>query len=70
MNVNTPTKITVPTRNTTNSGVCVGNVPALAGVFFFRASDPAMASVGNGQPIAGHQHHDAQGQIVEGRVAR
>ena len=45
-NVNAPTKITTPTSRTTNNGVCVGNVPAVTGVAFFRASEPAIANVG------------------------
>ena len=57
MNVSTPTKITVPTRNTTNRGVCVGSVPALVGVHFFLRQRPGDGQRGNGQPIAGHQHH-------------
>ena len=36
----------VPATSTTNSGVCVGNVPAPGGVYFFLASEPAIASVG------------------------
>ena len=46
MNASAPTSTTVPATSTTNSGVCVGNVPALGGVYFFLANEPAMASVG------------------------
>ena len=53
-NVNAPTRITTPTRNTTKSGVWVGSVPALTGVAFFRANEPAIAKRGNGQPVAGN----------------
>src|SRR5205807_1801316 len=34
--VKAPTIITVATSNITNKGVCVGSVPALVGVIFFR----------------------------------
>ncbi len=46
MNVNAPTIITTLASKITNSGVCVGNVPAPTGVCFLRASEPAMARVG------------------------
>src|SRR3954447_5389809 len=42
-----PTTITMmPTSNTANNGVPVGNVPADAGTGCLRPSDPAMASTG------------------------
>src|SRR5262249_27150264 len=44
--VSAPTSKIVPTSITTNSGRCVGSVPAPGGVYFFIASDPAIASVG------------------------
>ena len=53
---------------TTNSGVCVGSVPALVGVCFFRTSEPAMAKRRNRQPIAGEQHRDGQRRVVERHV--
>ena len=37
---------TVPTSRPTNSGPCVGNVPLVAGIFFFAARLPAAASSG------------------------
>ena len=46
MKVSAPTSTTTPTSSATNSGVCVGSVPAPAGTIFFRASEPAMASIG------------------------
>ena len=45
-NVSAPTSKIVLTSITTNSGPCVGKVPAPAGVYFFRAKEPAIASVG------------------------
>ena len=57
-----------PISQATNSGVCVGSVPALAGTFFFRASEPAIASAGIGQPVAREEHRDAQRDVVERRV--
>ena len=36
----------VPTRKATNSGVCVGSIPALAGTSFLCARLPASASTG------------------------
>ena len=44
-NVSAPTRSTIPASISTNSGVCVGSVPAETGVSFFLANDPAMASV-------------------------
>ena len=44
--VSAPTRSTTPIRRTTKSGVCVGSVPGPGGTVFFRASDPAIASVG------------------------
>ncbi len=38
--------MTTATSQTTKSGVCVGSVPALEGVIFFRAREPAMARTG------------------------
>ena len=46
MKVSAPTMITTPISMATNSGVCVGSVPGLAGTIFLRASEPAIASVG------------------------
>ena len=40
--------MTVHASSTTNSGVCVGSVPAETGTCFFAASEPAIASM----PIA------------------
>ena len=45
-NVSAPTIKTTITKNMINSGVCVGNVPALAGTIFFLESEPAIASIG------------------------
>src|SRR6185312_9340681 len=45
-NVRAPTMMITPTRSATNSGPWVGRVPAEAGICFFRASEPAMASKG------------------------
>ena len=44
--VSAPTVITVPISTTTNSGVCVGSVPAEGGTCFAAASAPASASTG------------------------
>jgi len=46
MNVNAPTMSTTLINNTTKSGVCVGSVPGPGGTIFFRAREPAIASVG------------------------
>ena len=45
-NVSAPTMTIVPTNNPTNSGPCVGNVPAVTGIFFLAARLPATASIG------------------------
>ena len=57
-----PTMMTTPISQAMKSGVCVGSVPAPAGTFFLRASEPAMASAGTGQPVAAEEHGDAQAQ--------
>ena len=44
--LNAPTIMMTPMTHTMKSGVCVGNVPALAGTFFLFASEPAIASTG------------------------
>ena len=41
-NVSAPTITTTPTNSETNSGPCVGSVPAEVGVYFLAASDPAV----------------------------
>ena len=46
MNVSAPTMTMIPTSIATNRGVCVGNVPAPAGMIFFCASEPATARTG------------------------
>ena len=46
MNDSAPTRSTVPTSRITNSGPSVGSVPDDGGTSFFRASEPAIASVG------------------------
>ena len=44
--LNAPTIMITPINHAMNSGVCVGRVPALSGIFFFCTSDPAIANVG------------------------
>src|SRR5690349_21796638 len=44
--VRAPTIMTIQAKNTTNRGVCVGNVPALSGTDFFFRNEPAMAMTG------------------------
>ncbi len=44
--VSAPTSTTVPASSETNSGPCVGSVPAVAGTSFFAASEPAIARIG------------------------
>ena len=43
--VSAPTTITTQASSVTNSGVCVGSVPAEAGTWRLAASEPAMASI-------------------------
>src|SRR6202012_1558515 len=43
--VSAPTTITTQASRVTNSGVCVGRVPAVSGTWRFAASEPAMASM-------------------------
>src|SRR2546421_864331 len=45
-NVRPATINVTPITRPLNSGVCVGNVPAVTGTAFLRAIDPAMASTG------------------------
>ena len=46
MYVSAPTSSTEPISSTTNSGPCVGSVPAVTGRRFLAANVPAMASTG------------------------
>ena len=46
MKLSAPTMMMTPMSQAMNSGVCVGRVPAPAGTFFLRTSDPAMARAG------------------------
>ena len=51
-----------------NSGVWVGKVPAPAGTFFLRASEPPIAKRRDRQPITREEHDDAQCGVIERRV--
>ena len=45
-----------------------GKVPALAGMSFFCASEPASARIGNDHQKAADQHGDAERRVVPRRV--
>ena len=66
--VSAPTMITTPTSSTTNSGVCVGSVPGPAGHELLARQRAGDRQHRNGQPVAGDEHREAAGEVVERRV--
>ena len=65
MKVRAPTRMITAVRNSTKSGVCVGSVPAPAGICFLQAREPRRGQDRNHDPEAPHEHGQAEGYVVE-----
>ena len=58
---------TVPTSNPTNSGPCVGNVPAVTGLFLCRET-ASRGQQRNQEQEPSDQHRQPEGQVVPGSI--
>ena len=63
-----PTMMTTPISQPTNSGVCVGSVPALSGHLLLGGQRAGDRQDRDDQPVARHQHRQAERQVVERRI--